>query len=302
MTLGLLLIAVPASAQIITTSIPLAESSTAGGNAAAQEKKFAIHFMASPASKWRYNELALAEWKNVPEDIKPDSVVDIGSFSGTPNSDFLLAGEAIGKIGRSLTVGVGGWHNRVGTVRYTFDVNTYIVTPTDEWRSIDKHVTGTLAGDLSLSEVHANVFYKNVGIQAGLVHTISKLTDSIIDNDPKFPDNEGSPLKSIEGSTNRATDWDVYGVYKIAGQYGQPFAASLGAGLYDKTGNDTTTQRLSENELIFSWFVTASVDLHKGLGIDASYWYIGKTSGTSGMGFTDAASRFTVGIGYSFSR
>ena len=53
-----------------------------------------------------------------------------------------------------------------------------------------------------------------------------------------------------------------------------------------------------------SGFVTASVGVFRGLGIDASYWYVGKTKasrGSEAFVTSDAASRFTIGLGYTFS-
>ena len=105
----------PASAQIISTSIPRAE--TAGAQAA--EKKFALHVMGSPFSKWRYNELVAAPWEDDPD------FGDIGFFTGTPNSDFILAGEGVVKVSSAFTLGFGGWYNKVGKVQYDFDVNAY---------------------------------------------------------------------------------------------------------------------------------------------------------------------------------
>jgi hypothetical protein len=190
---GLCVFCSTASAQIIMTSIPrLSATSQATGRG---EKKFALHVMGSPMSLWKYNELAggFLEGSN-------DSVFDIGLFSGTPNSDFLLAGETVFKVGRDFSIGVGGWHNKVGKVKYGFAVNTISM----DFGVIDTAI-GTLDGDLTLSEGHVSLFYKTVGVQAGIVHTNSKLTSSVIFDSENFPGDIGKPLRSIE-ENNSAND------------------------------------------------------------------------------------------------
>jgi hypothetical protein len=290
LAVGLCLLATSASAQIISVSVPrdAATSATTAG-----EKKFAVHVMASPMSKWKYNEFAGAAVEGT-----GNSLFDVGLFSGSPNSDFLFAGETVFKVGRDLSVGVGGWHNKVGNVQYVFAAATLDA----DFVPIDI-VSGTLYGDLTLFEGHGNVFYKNVGIQGGLVHTSSKLTSSRIVSSDAFPQIIGRPLRSIE-QDNSANDWDLYGIYKYGGELNRPFAISAGAGLYAKQGATDSSQRAAENQKVFSGFVTGSVDIYKGFGFDASYWYIAKTKAVIGdlPLVSDAASRFTVGFGYSFSK
>ena len=291
-TAGLCLVGSTASAQIIMTSIPrLSATAQATGRS---EKKFALHVMGSPMSLWKYNELAGGALEGSNE-----SLFDIGLFSGTPSSDFLLAGETVFKVGRDFSVGVGGWHNKVGKVTYGFAVATV-----DESFELVDIATGTLDGDLTLSEGHVNFFYKAVGVQAGIVHTNSKLTSSRILTSETFVDAIGEPLLSIE-ENNTVNDWDLYGVYKYSGNMKLPFGVSVGAGVYGKQGNTKSAQRAAEDQVVFSSFVTGSVDLYKGFGLDASYWYIDKTKADLGLSVplvSDPASRFTFGVSYSFSR
>jgi hypothetical protein len=289
---GLCLAGSPASAQIIMTSIPkLSATSQATGRG---EKRFALHVMGSPVSLWKYNELAGGAVKG------SDGLYDVGLFSGTPSSDFLLAGETVFKVGRDFSVGVGGWHNKVGKVQYGFAV----LTVDQDLFPVDI-ATGTLDGDLTLSEGHVSLFYKAVGVQAGIVHTNSKLTSSTILQSEAFPSAEGTALQSIE-QNNSVNDWDLYGVYKYSGHAKRPFGVSAGAGVYGKQGNTKSAQRSAEDQVVFSSFVTGTVDLYKGFGLDASYWYIAKTKadllGLNEPLVSDPASRFTFGVSYSFSR
>jgi hypothetical protein len=290
--------AVPASAQIISTSIPRAD--TAGAQAA--EKKFALHIMGSPFSKWRYNELVAGVW----EDDFGDPYADIGFFTGDPNSDFILAGEGVFKVSSNWTVGFGGWYNKVGKVEYDFDVDTYDLITGDK---VDD-VTGTLQGDLKLSEGHGSVFYKDIGVQFGVVRTSSKLSASRIATS-SIPSNVGQPLGSIEvDEDSSATDWDLYGVYKYAGattgQTPRAYGLSAGAGIYAKSGSTESSQRSAEDQKVFSGFVTGTFEVYKGFGVDVSYWYIAKTEADFGteqpVTSKNASNRFTIGFSYTFSR
>ena len=289
---GLCLVGSTASAQIIMTSIPrLSATSQATGRG---EKTFAVHLMGSPMSLWKYNELAAGPVKG------SDGLYDVGLFSGTPSSDFLIAGETVFKVGRDFSVGVGGWHNKVGKVQYGFAVATV-----DEFLDLVDIASGTLEGDLTLSEGHVSFFYKTVGVQAGIVHTNSKLTSSTILGSDAFPSAIGTPLQSIE-ENNSVNDWDLYGVYKYGGNAKRPFGVSAGAGVYGKQGNTKSAQRSAEDQVVFSSFVTGTVDIYRGFGLDASYWYIAKTKadllGLNDPLVSDPASRFTFGVSYSFSR
>ncbi len=294
---GLCLVGSTASAQIIMTSIPRLSATaqaTGGGTTSGGEKKFALHVMGSPMSLWKYNELAGGPVRT------NDSLFDIALFKGSPSSDFLLAGETVFKVGRDFSIGVGGWHNKVGKVTYGFGVATF-----DESFELVDIASGTLDGDLTLSEGHVSFFYKDVGVQAGIVHTNSKLTSSKILASEIFEDSIGKPLQSIE-ENNTANDWDLYGVYKYSGDAKRPFGVSVGAGLYGKQGNTKSAQRSAEDQVVFSSFVTGTVDVYKGFGLDASYWYIAKTKadllGLAVPLVADPASRFTFGVSYSFSR
>jgi hypothetical protein len=284
-------LAAPASAQIIATSIP-GEGAAGGGTGSG--KRFALHLMASPVSKWRYNELIGGVL-----DRGDRIFLDSGVFTGTPNSDFLLAGELAFRLSDSWSAGVGGWYNKVGKVDYRFNIDSLIITADDVFTD---SLTGSLDGDLTVSEGHVNLFYKDFGIQGGIVKTRSTITNSRIETSVS-PDNIGQPLGSVEGDENKATDLDLYGVYKMAGGESRPWSLSVGAGIYRKKGNTESGQRLAEDQTLPSGFVAGSVTVWKGLGIDASYWYVGKTKAVAGDGVvsSNTASRFTIGVGYTFS-
>src|SRR5206468_7926882 len=89
LVLGVL--AAPATAQIIATSIP---KSISGGG----EGRWAFHLMYSPYAKWRINTFQ--------EGVTPEQVLFFAT-GGKPKSSFLGAAEVAFKAGDSATLGVG---------------------------------------------------------------------------------------------------------------------------------------------------------------------------------------------------
>jgi hypothetical protein len=57
---------------------------------------------------------------------------------------------------------------------------------------------------------------------------------------------------------------------------------------------------------VFSGFLTGTVDVWKGQGIDISYWYIAKTKADLGTGTPVSSekgtNRFTIGFSYTLSK
>ena len=287
--MGLGALVAPASAQIIATSIPRADSGT--GKAAGQ-KKFAFHLLVAPLAKWKINQLNRAEGAIVAAHAQPNS--------------FLIAGEAAFALGSAFSFGLGGWYNHVGSVNYDFAA----AVP-------DFAVKGTLGTEnLFFSEGHASLFYKDIGVQAGIVHVsedLRRVTISCVSFDSGgacIPLNPPDVTEFPPGADTR-NDVDAFLVFKTGSSRWSPktkipWTFSLGAGVYRYDSsfvNSDMSLRSSEDRNVFTAFATASVNVYKGLGIDASFWYIGKTkSGSEVKGEADNLSRFTAGVGYTFSR
>jgi hypothetical protein len=287
-------LAAPASAQIIATSIP--KEFTGSGKAGTAEKKWAFHIMGTPVAKWKINQFEETDTSFV-------------STSANPNSKFLGAAEVAFKAGSDMTVGVGGWFNKVGSTDYDF---TFI-----DVSDGSLGLSGIQTNDLTVSEGHVNVFYKDFGVQVGVVHGSSTVTNLSIGNflldDNVFTraglvnlfnsvgQNGEAVVRGIEndarGEEITTNDVDAYLVYKAGSRISESFgwSASLGGGIYRYGGADKTVP---------SGFATLSLDLYKGLGIDASFWYIGKSNSElqEALDVTDNLSRFSIGIGYTFSR
>lgn len=283
-TLGVWSLGSTASAQIIATSIPRAEAVGAAG-----EKRWAFHVMGTPFAKWNYGELYLD-----PSDV-------FGTIEGNPNSDLLFAGEIVFAAGSSLSIGLGGWYNKIGTNE--FDFTGFDVAGAADFADIG----AVLDTDIKTYEGHVGIFYKDVGIQGGIVKTTGRLgpTARITMFNGVPISGEPFPFSVPDAET---TDWDVFGVYKhgFGGRDGQGRAGlAIGAGIYRKQGiAGGSPLRLPDDQTVFSGFATLNVNVYKGLGIDVSYWYVGPTGETfEGEEFPDdSQSRFTVGIGISMSR
>jgi hypothetical protein len=283
--LGFLALGSPATAQIIATSIP--REAPAGRGAAAAETRYAFHLFASPFAKWKYGEVYLGGGV-------------AGAVQATPNSDFMLAGEGAFRLNDDFSFTAGGWYNKVGSTDFDFSGDVIAAPPLP--------FEGTIEGDVSLYEFHAGLFYRDFGIQGGIV----KGSGSVGPNGTLTSVNRRavSPPVAFSEPSNSAktTDYDLFLVYKRSGGKKYPWAVSVGTGVYWKQGIQTATEsplRLPEDVTVATGFATFNVQLYKGLGIDASLWYIG---GTDYAGLStnqespDAQGRFTIGIGYSFSR
>lgn len=289
--LGVAAVSAPASAQIIATSIPREDI---GGGTGAGESRFALHLMASPFAKWKINSYV--------ERPKGSEFPDFQQAATTDSaSKFIGAAEVAFAVGDDVSVGVGGWYNTLGEP----DVDVF---------ELDFPNTVAFGGvatqELRVSEIHGNVFYKDIGVQVGLVHTSAKLTgfragSVVVDLDTfdtvTFDRDITLSELNLTEETNTTNNWDAFLVYKKSGPAGSnPWGVSLGAGVYHDTEASSSK---------FSGFATASVGIFKGFGIDASYWYVGAAKPTSAQrdladlldnAVSDNLSRFTIGVGYTF--
>jgi hypothetical protein len=285
--LGMAALAPPASAQIIATSIPREDL---GGGTGAGESRFALHLMASPFAKWNINS-----WVENPKGAEfPDFQQAATTDSA---SKFIGAAEVAFAAGDDFTIGVGGWYNTLGEP----DVDVFEL-------DLPNAVAfgGVATTKLRVSEVHGNIFYRNIGVQVGLVHTSSTLTGfragSVVvnlDTGDVATFDEDVAIDDQEAQTTN--NWDAFLVYKTSGGLDTRWGLSLGAGIFRDVEAESSK---------FSGFATASVEIFKGLGIDASYWYVGGSSPSvarqgvedllENTNIADDMSRFTIGIGYTF--
>lgn len=274
-------LAAPATAQIIATAIP---KSISGGG----EGRWAFHVMYSPYAKWRINTFQEDE-------------VSFLSTTDDPKSDFLGAAEVAFKAGDNVTFGLGGWLNNVGT-----NTGEYAFFLADPAGSV--LLAGPIDLDVKYTEGHANVFYKDLGVQFGIVHSSSTVRAisaevAFIDDIEIDPGPFNDALPSVAGVKDTANDWDAYLVYKTGGTSGNDtnWSFSLGGGVYRYD---------IVKKSVFSGFATATLGIFKGLGVDASYWYVGKTKRSelqraladAGVDLDQNLSRFMVGVSYTFSR
>jgi hypothetical protein len=146
-------LSVPASAQIISTSVPKDGS-------VSSDKKWHFHVMASPFAKWEINDYAAVPC------FGRETCVGVAEAKAT---SLLGAAEVAFQATDSLSISAGGWYNKIGTEKpqYGFvSLNTgqvFVPTATDE--------------DLgSISEIHLGIFYKDFGLQGGTIWVSHELT------------------------------------------------------------------------------------------------------------------------------
>jgi len=270
-----------AHAQIIATSIP---KSVAGGG----EGRWAFHLMWAPYAKWN-----IATFEEDPTAFL--------ATKGDPKSDFLGAAEVAFKAGDNASIGLGGWYNKVGN-----DSAEYVFLLADPDGTV--LLSGPLNRDVKHTEGHVNVFYKNLGVQFGLVHNTTRVNTITADiatvNGEPFPlDLANALLTDVAGVEDTANDYDGYLVYKTGGISASDthWSFSLGGGFYHY---DIVSKTVP------SFFATATVGLFKGLGVDASYWYVAKTKRSElqdalsdlGVDLDQNLNRFMVGVSYTFSQ
>lgn len=271
--LGLTALGSSAHAQIIATSIPR-EVATVTGKPAGQ-KKWAIHVMVSPASKWQVKDFFFADLGELLLNVPLDLPV---GFTGKSDdfSKILLAAELNYSVGGNSSLGVGGWFNKIGELDTRYNVHLGSDTasklglaPGDEEIDRGKQDLG------SFTEVHANGFWGNLGIQAGLVFESKNF---------------------LTGESR--TDWDLYGVYRRS--FKGVGAFSLGAGVFATGKTELEGTTVADPLKRLSGFATLSLPIYKGLSLDASYWYIAKSSDAKDAALDDSMNRWMVGVGYTF--
>jgi hypothetical protein len=255
---ALMSLCVPASAQIISTSVPKEMSGKT-------EKKWSFHVMASPFAKWQINDYIV---------LDPSDCRALGARSGETcagivkldkTSKMLLAGEVAFHATSSISLAAGGWYNKIGTAKPE-------VTFLSESGALSSPIV-VEANQGSISEFHGGVFYKDFGLQYGVIKVGHELLGG-----------------------NSRTDGDGYLVYKPSfGKVG----LSVGLGSYNSGSFTDVDFGEIPSVSHAAGFVTASVRLVKGLSVDGSFWYINKSKGAKDLGVTDSMTRYMVGIGYS---
>jgi hypothetical protein len=246
--------AAPASAQIISTMVPMEKSVSGGGGGGSA---VAVHLMGG-YSNWRFGFIQ-------------DSKDQPGTTLTGGQNGWIGAVDIAGAVGGSVSVGGGGWFNKVQ------DLKTTATGFTD---------TQTIA----VASVYGNVFYKYVGVQAGIIPFKSK-------------ENGTAGITTFSGSDDQ-TDMDIFGVARFgAAKAGQPrWSASVGGGMYRYGARPAdTTNGVSASPSAFAptVFFNFSAPVAKHLSIDGSAWYTAKDKNyttTDTIGNADQT-RFVIGLG-----
>jgi hypothetical protein len=285
-----------ASAQIIATSLP-------DEPARASRKKWAVHVMASPLAQWRYNEVFL-DFTNA-----SDYAV-VGEIVGKPRSRLMIAAEASFGRGDGLVLSAGGWYNQLGA--HTFDVTGAVFfppSPEDPDGYVNLHYAA-FRTDLSVLEYHVGVSYKGFGLQAGVVRTSGEFTSGEFVNGDRSRLNPPIPYPTQDLPKANTTDYDLFLVYRRGLGHQGRASLAVGVGGYRKQaidGVNVSPLRTGDAKTVVSAFAAAGLKVYKGLGIDASYWFVGPSDAPDEVaefsGFTlasDQQSRLTIGIGFTF--
>lgn len=246
-------VATPVSAQIISTSIPKAPSGGGGSSVS-------FHLMGG-YTYWKIDTF---------ESLKTDiPTLGLGLTASGGNNGFLGAADLAFKATDAVSLGVGGWFNRISDFQFV---------PAGLYASNSNNVLAA----------YGSIFYKRVGIQAGIVRAT-------------FTESGSLPLR---GPVDSFTDVDAFAVYRMGGKYSGEtrWAFSLGAGIYRNAAQPAGGTFFGKpypetpSSTVFTGYVNGSLGLYKGLSVDGSYWRVEKSEKTGASG----SDRFSVGLGYTF--
>jgi len=140
--MGLLALANPGWAQIISTSTP-----TVAGRPS--DQKFAFHVMGGYAS-WEFAGLQAIE-------------ADTGRDFSTPDG-FIGAGDFTYEASDAVSIGVGGWFN---TVKTEIDLS-------------ESGIQASVDADIKIASGYANAYYKAIGVQVGFVRNSATVTGRVL--------------------------------------------------------------------------------------------------------------------------
>jgi hypothetical protein len=258
--------------------------------------------MVSPAGSWDYKEA----WFSA----KPFPSYDeyfVGSVGKSSTSQLLVAGEVALPVGGTRWAAtLGGWYNRIGDVDYDFDGQYLNISNPPTFLDFANPLKATIPMTVTIMEGHAGLFHGSFGVQVGVVRSSLKSDGDILN----FRRQDGASQPDLAGyfPFNASTmDLTLYGVYKRSISR---FGLSGGAGGYRKQGIKSSSDsplRFADSKTVASGFLTASVNAGRGLTLDGSWWFIGKTDQVTNIlgGYTsttpsDSQSRLILGLGYSF--
>jgi hypothetical protein len=260
--------AAPASAQIIVTMVPRPRPILAAGPGEFEWPSGAHVF--GGYSGWDFN--------NTTSDFEVEPKTRHG---------YLFAADYGKRVSEAITVGAGGWYN--GTNAYTVDGWS---DPTDPFlRSDIQH-----RFKRSSYSIYGSLYYKVVGIQAGIVPVSVTQTTITKASGASVTDDDGGQV-----------DATVFGVVRLGASEADTAKISLAAGFGVQrfgardANAGTGTVAASPSSLVPTGFGTFTFHIHRRLSADMSFWY---TYGDEAGGFRDIGNRYqfrgSFGMGYQF--
>jgi hypothetical protein len=261
-----LLAAAPAGAQIIVTMVPRPQSILADGT------------FEWPSGAHVFGGYSGWDFANSQSDfeVKPKT-----------RHGYLFAVDYGKRLSETITVGAGGWYN--GTNAYTVDGWS---DPTDPLLRSD--ITHTF--ERSSYSIYGSLYYKVVGIQAGIVPVGVTQTTTTKATGAAVTDDDGGQV-----------DATVFGVVRLGASEADTFKTSIatGYGIQRFGARDanagTGTVAASPSSIVFSGFFTMTFHIHRRLSADLSAWY---TAGDEAGGSRDVGNRYqfrgSFGMGYQF--
>lgn len=200
---------------------------------------------------------------------------------------FIAAADFGVRLGESITVGVGGWANSLRPYSIEGRSSSALFGPQDIVHTFSR----------SMYSVYGSLFYKGVGVQAGIVPVRVKQTTTVKASGSSVSDDDGGQI-----------DATLFGVVRMAlteeeDDINLSFTAGLGVVRYGSRRPDAGigVWPASPSSVAGSAFFNLAWQFYKQLTFDLSAWltWSDAAGGLTGVG-NRGGSRTTAGLGYKF--
>jgi hypothetical protein len=255
-----------ASAQIITTMIPVEMDPS--GKPTGKLAAGAGHLM-----------FGYAAWDYGTDFMDQVVVVNLhgGAIEGRSRSGFIVAGDFPFKLSSDVAMAIGGWYNKSGTRTLNDPQHVF------EGRIVPATVFSERS---TFSSLYANVFYKFVGVQAGLV--------------PVKINQTATTPAGTSVSNRSQNDFDVFALARYTDrEFVLPLAFVFGGGVYryaPRQASPLVDGSGSPASVAPSLFGNLTLAITRHIAFDFSAWATGANNDKT----HDTQTRATLGVGITF--
>jgi hypothetical protein len=215
------------------------------------------------------------------------SFTDLEPDLESGHDGYLVAADLGKRVSESITVGVGAWYNPTNE----YSVDAFSDTTDPFLRSDIQH-----RFKRTMYSVYGSVFYKVVGIQAGIVPVSIQQTTTMKAT--------GAITSADDGGQVDAT---LFGVLRMGGDPAETLSMSIATGFgiqrygARSANAGTGTVAASPSSIVPTIFANFTYHVYRGLSIDTSIWMTlsDEEAAYKGIG-NRSQTRVSIGAGYQF--